>query len=406
MLWNAIHLALSAIRRNLMRSTLTVLGIVIGVAAVIVMVTLGNGATTRVTQDISSLGTNMFMVMPGQEMRGGGGGMREQARLFEAADVEAIELEIGGVRAVAPVSSSSMQVISGNNNWPTSVYGATNAYFDVRNFTIGAGRPFSDNEQKVGSAVCIIGDTVRKEVFGSQDPLGSNMRLQALSCQVIGTLAAKGQNSMGMDQDDLVVVPLRMYQRRISGAGTRYITEMMVGIRDGSDSSSVISDVTRLLRQRRKIQPGKEDDFNVRDPAELVAMLTGTTKTMTMLLGAVAAVSLLVGGIGIMNIMLVSVTERTREIGVRLAIGAFEHDVLTQFLIEAVVLSSFGGLAGISLGLGGSYLGAKVLGVPFLPDMKMAGISFVFSALVGVLFGFVPARKAAQLDPIDALRHE
>jgi putative ABC transport system permease protein len=406
MLWNAIQLALSAIRRNLMRSTLTVLGIVIGVAAVIVMVTLGNGATAKVTSDISSLGTNMFMVMPGQEMRGMGGGTREQARLFEAADVEAVALEIGGVRAVAPVSSKSMQVISANNNWSTTVNGATNAYFDVRNYAIAAGRKFNETEEQVGGAVCIIGATVQKEVFGTQDPIGSNMRLQTLSCQVIGTLASKGQSGMGMDQDDLVVVPLRMYQRRISGAGTRYISEMMVGTREGSDSTAVISDVTRLLRQRRKIQPGKADDFMVRDPQELISMLTGTTKMMTMLLGAVAAVSLLVGGIGIMNIMLVSVTERTREIGVRLAIGAFEHDVLTQFLIEAVVLSSLGGLTGICLGMGGSYAGAQVLNVPFLPDMKMAGISFVFSALVGVLFGFVPARKAAQLDPIDALRHE
>jgi putative ABC transport system permease protein len=404
MLWNAITLALAAIRRNLMRSTLTVLGIVIGVAAVIIMVTLGNGATARVTADISSLGANMLMIMPGQERRGMGGGMREEAKLFEISDVEALRDEVPGVSFVAPTVSKTMQVIYGNANWSTSVNGVDNAYLKVRNWTLASGREFSDAELSSGAAVCIIGATPRKELFGAGDPIGVSIRLQSISCQIIAVLQTKGQAAMGMDQDDLVLTPLRTFQRRISG--NRYISSLMVGVREGSTSSVVSADAERLLRQRRKLQPNQENDFMLRDPQELISTLTGTTRLLTMLLGAVAAVSLLVGGIGIMNIMLVSVTERTREIGIRLAIGAFDHDVMTQFLVEAVVLSSLGGVMGITMGLVVSILGAKALDVPFMPDVNIAIISFVFSAVVGVLFGFVPARKAAQLDPIEALRHE
>ena len=404
MLWNAILLALAAIRRNLMRSTLTVLGIIIGVAAVIIMVTLGNGATARVTSDISSLGANVLMVMPGQERRGMGGGQREEAKLFEASDVEAIRDEAPGVSGVAPSASKTMQAIYGNGNWSTTVNGVDNAYFTVRSWTLASGRQFTDAELTAGSAVCVLGNTVRKQLFADHDPIGSNIRLQAISCQVIGVLQTKGQAGMGMDQDDLVLTPIKMYQRRISG--DRHISGLMIGVRSDSQSSAVSAQVERLLRQRRRIQPGKENDFVIRDPQELISTLTGTTKLLTMLLGAVAAVSLLVGGIGIMNIMLVSVTERTREIGVRLAIGAFDRDVMTQFLVEAVVLSSLGGLMGITIGILVSVLGARALDVPFIPNPNIAVIAFVFSAMVGVLFGFVPARRAAMLDPIEALRHE
>ncbi|MBS1874485.1 MAG: ABC transporter permease [Acidobacteria bacterium] len=404
MLWNAILLALAAIRRNLMRSTLTVLGIIIGVAAVIIMVTLGNGATARVTSDISSLGANVLMVMPGQERRGMGGGQREEAKLFEASDVEAIRDEAPGVSGVAPSASKTMQAIYGNGNWSTTVNGVDNAYFAVRSWALASGRQFTDAELTAGSAVCVLGNTVRKQLFADHDPIGSNIRLQAISCQVIGVLQTKGQAGMGMDQDDLVLTPIKMYQRRISG--DRHISGLMIGVRSDSQSSAVSAQVERLLRQRRRIQPGKENDFVIRDPQELISTLTGTTKLLTMLLGAVAAVSLLVGGIGIMNIMLVSVTERTREIGVRLAIGAFDRDVMTQFLVEAVVLSSLGGLMGITIGILVSVLGARALDVPFIPNPNIAVIAFVFSAMVGVLFGFVPARRAAMLDPIEALRHE
>lgn len=404
MIWNAVILAVAAIRRNLMRSTLTVLGIIIGVAAVIIMVTLGNGATARVTSEISSLGTNMLMIMPGQEARGMAGGSREEARLFESSDIEALRDEVPGVTAVAPTASKSMQVIYGNSNWSSTVYGVDNNYLKVRTWALASGRDFSENELTAGSAVCLLGGTVRKQLFGDRDPVGLNLRLQSISCQVIGVLQTKGQSGMGMDQDDLVLAPLRMYQRRISG--TRYITTILIGKREGSDSSKVNTDVAKLLRQRRKIEPGHPDDFMVRDPQELISTLTGTTQLLTMLLGAVAAVSLLVGGIGIMNIMLVSVTERTREVGVRLAIGAFEQDVMTQFLVEAIVLSSLGGLLGIGIGLGVSILGAGALEVPYRPDFNITLIAFVFSLMVGVVFGFAPARKAARLDPIDALRHE
>ena len=404
MLWNGMVLALVAIRRNLMRSSLTVLGIVIGVAAVIIMVTLGNGATARVTSDISSLGANMLMVMPGQERRGMGGGMREEAKLFENVDVEALRSEIPGISSVAPTASKSMQVIYGNANWSTTVNGVDNSYLTVRNWGLASGREFSKAELTAGGAVCILGATVRKELFADQDPIGGSIRLQSISCQVVGLLQTKGQAAMGMDQDDLVLTPLRTFQRRISG--TRFVSSLMVGVRPGSTSTDVAADVDRLLRQRRKIQPNQENDFMVRDPQELISTLTGTTRLLTMLLGAVAAVSLLVGGIGIMNIMLVSVTERTREIGIRLAVGAFDQDVMTQFLVEAVVLSSFGGIAGIAIGMLVSYLGANAMDVPFIPNANIAVISFVFSAIVGVLFGFVPARKAARLDPIEALRRE
>ncbi len=402
MIWNAVVLALMAIRRNVMRSTLTILGIVIGVAAVIIMVTLGNGATAQVSTDISKLGSNMLMIHPGQDR--GPGAIREQARLFEADDIEAIKDEVSGIVAVAPASSSSMQAVYGNENYSTTVYGNDNAYLTVRSWKVASGREFSDTELSSGKAVCIIGDTVRKEVFKTADPIGLKMRLKTISCQVIGLLEAKGQSSFGMDQDDLVLIPLHTYQRRVSA--NRYISSIYVSARSSDLTQRVKKDITQLLRQRRKIADNQPDDFNVRDTQELISTLTGTTKLLTMLLGAVAAVSLLVGGIGIMNIMLVSVTERTREIGIRLAIGALEKDVMTQFLVEAIVLSSFGGLMGITGGLGISILGAKLLNVPFLLDMDIVLISFTFSAVVGVVFGYFPARQAARLDPIEALRHE
>ncbi len=402
MIWNAVVLAFMAIRRNVMRSTLTILGIVIGVAAVIIMVTLGNGATAQVSTDISKLGSNMLMIYPGQDR--GPGAIREQARLFEADDIEAIKDEVSGIAAAAPASSSSMQAVYGNENYSTTVYGTDNAYLTVRSWKIASGREFSDTELSSGRAVCIIGDTVRKEVFKTADPVGLKMRLKTISCQVIGLLEAKGQSSFGMDQDDLVLIPLHTYQRRVSA--NRYISSIYVSARSADVTARVKKDITELFRQRRKIAANQTDDFNVRDTQELISTLTGTTKLLTMLLGAVAAVSLLVGGIGIMNIMLVSVTERTREIGIRLAIGALEKDVMTQFLVEAIVLSSFGGLMGITGGLGISILGARLLNVPFLLDMDIVLISFTFSAVVGVVFGYFPASQAARLDPIEALRHE
>ena len=403
MIWNAILLALSAIRRNVLRSVLTVLGVIIGVAAVIAMVTIGNGATASVAAQINTLGENVLTLTPGQQ-RGPTSGLRAEAKLFEESDVAAVSADITGVRAVAPTASKSMQAIYGNANWSTTVYGVNNAYFDVRNWAVQSGREFTDAEIRSGGAVCIIGAKVRKQLFADQDPVGVHIRLQAISCQVIGLLASKGQGGMGMDQDDLVLVPLHTYQRRISG--DRKVSSIQIGVRSGSDTKLVQNEVVTLMRQRRSIQPGQEDDFTVMNSQEFLTTLTSTMQVLTALLGAIAAISLLVGGIGIMNIMLVSVTERTREIGIRLAIGAFDNDVMVQFLVEAVVLASLGGIIGIGIGLAASLVGCLLMRLTFLPDLKIAVVAFVFSALVGVVFGFFPAQKAARLDPIEALRHE
>jgi putative ABC transport system permease protein len=403
MIWETVILALRAIRRNVMRSFLTILGIVIGVAAVITMVTLGDGATEQVRADISSLGSNMLQVRPGQGFRGPGGVRTASAR-FKMDDAEAIEREVSGLEAVAPTADQPAQSIFGNRNWSTSVTGSTNAYLDVRDWTLLDGRTFTEGELHSGRAVCILGATVRRELFGDQDPLGAFIRLDRLSCQVVGVLASKGQSSFGQDQDDMVLVPLKTLQRRI--AGNTEVEAVMVSAVDGVSTETVKEDIERLMRERRRISEGKEDDFHVRDMQEIVSTLTSTTRVLTALLGAVAAVSLLVGGIGIMNIMLVSVTERTREIGTRLAIGALEREVLMQFLIEAVVLSSLGGLFGIILGLSAAALGAHLLMVPFVLNPGIVAVAFLFSASVGVIFGFFPARQAARMDPIEALRHE
>ena len=401
MLWNALLLALREIRRNVLRSFLTVLGIVIGVAAVIVMVTLGGGATAQVTAQIASLGTNLLMVRPGQRM---GFGQMSDAAQFQQADVEAIAREIGAVKAVAPASSAPTTTVYGNQNWSTTINGVDNRYFTVRNWTLAIGREFTDSELRAGSSVCILGDTVRRQLYGAQNPLGSKLRLQKLSCEVIGVLQAKGQSTMGTDQDDLVLMPLRAFQRRI--AGDQDIGLIQVSVREGISTEQVKTDIENLLRVRRHVMPNEDDDFQVLDMKEIADMLAGTTQVLTALLGAVAAVSLLVGGIGIMNIMLVSVTERTREIGIRLAIGALEREVLLQFLVEAVVLASLGGVIGIALALATALLLADMMQIPFVLNLSIVVLAFLFSAAVGVIFGFFPARKAARLDPIEALRHE
>jgi putative ABC transport system permease protein len=403
MVLETIFLAFRQIRRNPLRSSLTVLGIVIGVAAVITMVTLGQGATAKVTADIAKLGSNLLQVRPGQGF-GGPGGARTSSTPFQRSDAEALSRELSGLRAVAPAADRRLQAIYGNQNWSTLVTGTTGAFLTVRDWPLLSGRSFTDAEEQSGAAVCLLGATVRKALFGAADPIGAKVRLGKISFTVVGLLESKGQTSFGMDQDDVVVIPLTGLQRRI--AGNTDVSVIYVSARDGVATSRVQADIERLLRERRRIGPEKEDDFNVRDMQEVANTLTGTTRILTSLLGAVAAVSLLVGGIGIMNIMLVSVTERTREIGTRLAIGALEEDVLLQFLVEAVVLSTFGGLLGIALGLSAGALGAQALGVPFVFKPEIVVIAFAFSAAVGVVFGFFPARKAARLDPIEALRHE
>jgi putative ABC transport system permease protein len=402
MLLNALLLALREIRRNLMRSFLTVLGIVIGVAAVITMVTLGNGATRMVADQISSLGSNLLMVMPGQRL--GPGRDSAGAPKFKSADIEAIEQQVNGLQAVAPVVGSSVTLVAGTQNWSSTVSGTTNAYLVAGNWRLAAGRSFSEDEERAGKAVCIIGNTVRKELFGGQSPLGNAIRVKTFDCEVIGLLAAKGQGGMGQDQDDSVLMPLRTVQRRLTGSLD--IGNVMVSLKDGTNSSLAMAQLRSLLRERRKLADNVDDNFNVMDTKQIAETLSGTIGTMTALLGAVAAVSLLVGGIGIMNIMLVSVTERTREIGIRLAIGALESEVLLQFLIEAVALSAFGGLVGITLAFFACWGLATLMHMPFLFNPGINLTAFAFSAAIGVIFGYVPARRAAQLDPIEALRHE
>ena len=400
MLWNTLLLSLRAITRNVLRSFLTILGVVIGVAAVITMVTLGKGATRSVSDQISIMGSNLLMLRPGQRFGPGA----DVAPNFKLADVEAIRTQISTIDAVAPVASLSVTAVYQARNWSTIVNGSTNDYFRAGNWEIVSGREFSETEERSGRAVCVIGESVRANLFGAQNPVGSDIRIKQFSCEVVGLLKAKGQSAMGSDQDDTVIMPLRTVQRRLTG--TQDVSRLTVAVREGASIDAAKEQLVLLMRERRNIADNEDDNFRVMDTRQIAETLTGTTRILTMLLGAVAAVSLLVGGIGIMNIMLVSVTERTREIGIRLAIGALEREVLLQFLIEAVVLASLGGLIGLALAAGASMTIARMMGIPYLFDPLTNILSFLFSAAIGVIFGFFPARRAAQLDPIDALRHE
>ena len=402
MLFNTLMLALRSIRRNLMRSFLTILGIVIGVSAVITMVTVGNGATQAVQSQISGLGTNLLQVRPGQRMGPGSGG--SSAPAFKDTDAEAIASQIGGVTAAAPEARAAGTLVANGRNWSSVITGSTNDWLTIGNWTLASGRLFTEGELRAGAAVCLIGETVRREIYGNSPVLGEQLRVKQISCEVVGVLASKGQGAFGNDQDDLVFMPLKTLQRRITG--NTQVDTLLVSMAEGSDTTRVKASMTQLLRELRKLSSTDENNFNVLDTKQLADTLSGTTETMTMLLGAVAAVSLLVGGIGIMNIMLVSVTERTREIGLRLAIGALEREVLLQFLIEAVVLAALGGLIGIVLAIAASLGLSAMMGVPYAFNTGVNLLSFLFSAGIGVLFGYFPARRAARMDPIEALRHE
>ena len=406
MLYSVFMLALRSVQRNVLRSFLTVLGIVIGVSAVITMVTLGNGATQAIESQITSLGTNLLLVMPGQRGPGGGGGGGGGVPQFTEADALAIASQIGGVAAVAPQGRASVIVVANGRNWSTSVTGSTNEWFKTGNWKLVSGRIFEADEQLAGSAVCIIGETVRREIFGGtvgQTGLGQQLRVKQFSCVVVGILASKGQSGMG-DQDDAVLLPLHTLQRRVTGSTK--VSTLSVSMEDGSDSTPLKASLRQLLRERRKLTESDDDNFNIFDTQQLAETLSSTMGVLTSLLGAVAAVSLLVGGIGIMNIMLVSVTERTREIGLRLAVGALEGEVLLQFLIEAVVLSALGGVIGVVIATAASYGLSIYMAVPYAFDPSINLLALVFSAAIGVLFGYFPARRAARMDPIEALRHE
>ncbi|NYT41114.1 ABC transporter permease [Sphingomonas sp. R-74633] len=395
-------LAIRSILRHKLRSILTALGIIIGVAAVVTMVTLGKATTAAVQQQISALGTNILQIRPGQGFGRGGGGPRPPD--FKEDDVTAIRRQITGVTAVAPQAQSTATVIYNGANWSTTINGTTNDYFKVQPWPLVEGRYWNNTEEQAGKAVCIIGNTIRTNLFHGGAAVGDRIRVNGVSCDVIGIVSTRGQAGFGGDQDDVIIMPIKQVQRRFTG--TRDIRLMLVGTDPDYDSAQVQASITDLLRQRRNITGGKDDDFNIFDTAQISATLTGTTTLLTQIVAAVAGISLVVGGIGIMNIMLVSVTERTREIGIRLAIGAVAAEVLMQFLVEAVVLSMLGGVIGLLLAQMAVALMSWLGSLPFLFDIQINVIAFAISAIIGVVFGYFPARRAASLNPIDALRHE
>ncbi len=401
MWWATFLMAVSALRRNVMRSALTTLGIVIGVASVIAMVTLGRSATVSIQSNIASLGTNMLILMPGADRHGP---VSVGASSFTADDVRALRVELPDLAGIAPTASKGVLAVYGNNNYNTVAYGSTNELFRVRNYRVVKGRDFSDAELAGGSPVCVLGDTVRRQVFGAQDPLGEVIRVGKTTCTVVGLLEPKGQSSFGPDQDDFLVMPLTTVQRRL--IGNTDVGVIFVAVKEDSALTRTKLQIEAFLRERRRVQPGQRDDFAVQDTREIAKTMGTVTGVLTALLGAVAGVSLLVGGIGIMNIMLVSVTERTREIGTRLAIGALAREVLLQFLVESVLLCFFGGVLGVGIGLVGSYAATRALSLSFTVDPSIVVVAFVFSAVIGIVFGYVPARRAARLNPIEALRHE
>jgi putative ABC transport system permease protein len=403
MLTNAFLIATKEIKRNILRSFLTILGIVIGVASVIAMVMIGDGTTANVQQSISKLGTNMLTLKVGQERRGP---PREDnsAKPFTEGDINAIKNELQNIKAVAAENSSRMNIVYGNKSSSASVIGTNNDYFIIKDWETTDGRIFDENELNNGKSSCIVGTSVVKQLFADENPMGMNIRLKNLSCNIIGVLKSKGAAAFGNDQDEIIIVPLKMFQQKIKG--DKDVSSILISITDGDLINNAKTEITSLMQERRSLKVDEADNFHIRDMQETLSAMTSTTKMLTYLLGSIAGISLLVGGIGIMNIMLVSVTERTREIGTRLAIGAMENEVLLQFLVEAIVLSTLGGIIGIILGLGIGSLSVNMMDLPFILNKQIILISFIFSTLIGVFFGYFPARKAARLNPIDALRYE
>ena len=403
MLGTTVLLALNEIRRHLLRSFLTVLGIVIGVAAVVMMVTLGNGATQAVQKEVSALGSNLLYVLPNPALGRGAGALRPPP--FDMGDVAAIGSQIAGVTAAAPQETAGRTVVREGRNWNTTITGTTADYLRIQNWKPAEGAVFTPADEQAGRAVCLLGSTVRDSLFGPEQAVGTAIRVGAISCTVGAVMAKRGSGpNVGSDPNDSVVMPLKAVQRRLTG--TRDIGLIVVGIDARYDSKSVQAAVESLLRERRRIAPDATSDFRIFGTEEFAQSLGKITGILTGFMGAVGGVSLLVGGIGIMNIMLVSVIERTREIGIRLAIGAVAREVLLQFLVEAVVLSCLGGIIGLVIALLGGLALAPLLGVPFTFNWQLNLGAFLFSGLIGVVFGYFPARRAASLNPIDALRHE
>ena len=403
MLLNALLIAIKEIRRNILRSILTILGIVIGVASVIAMVMIGDGTTANVTANIEKLGSNMLNVRVGQEKRGA---PRDDnsAKPFKIEDITAIKNEVSNLKGLTAENSSMANVVFGNKSNSSLIVGTTNDYFIIKDWEVEQGRIFEEGELSSGKSVCILGTTVVKNLFGDENPIGATIRIKNFPCSVIGVLASKGASSFGRDQDEVVITPLKMYQRKIQG--NLDVSSIIVSVMEEKYIEDAKAQIISLMQDRRAVKVGEADNFHIRDMKDILNTMTSTTKMLTYLLGSIAAISLLVGGIGIMNIMLVSVTERTREIGIRLAIGAMQSEVLLQFLIEAIVLSTWGGIIGIFLGLGVGYGVVQIFELPYIINTQIILISFIFSTLIGVVFGYFPARKAARLNPIDALRYE
>lgn len=406
MILNAFFLAFRQIKRNFLRSFLTMLGIIIGVGAVIVMIALGNGTTLAITEQMSSLGSNILLIFPARDQTPGRGGRKQ----FMLKDVEDLKLQVGHLtRAIAPVTSTSLLAQFRQNNTQTEIFGIDEDYLIATNWEIAQGRKFSKEEYKAGSNVCMIGGSVLKNLFNNDlsNALGSRIKLGNIVCDCIGVLESKGQGAWGNDQDDVILLPLKTYQRSISKSDSLYnINRLMVSLKDDINSTTALNQISMALQQIRNIKKGQKNDFEIMDTKQILEIMKNTTNNLTLFLGAIAGVSLIIGGIGIMNIMLVSVTERTKEIGTRLAIGALQSEVLLQFLIEAITLSSLGGILGIILAFFASLGISHLMDIPFSFDYSVALFAFLFSAFIGILFGYIPAKRASKLNPIDALRHE
>lgn len=409
MVFNAFLLAFRQIRRNLLRAFLTMLGIIIGTGSVIVMISLGNGTTQQIKDNISSLGSNILMIMPSRGLDTSGQSLR---RYFNQQEVDLIRDRVYGIRALSPMGEGSALIQYKQNSKETETYGVIGDYFIAGNWDMAEGREFRDDEYKSGANVCIIGDSVKNALFKNDEPLGAKIKVGnkegSIICECVGVLAGKGQGVMGNDQDDVIVFPLKSYLRTLGRAKTSInnINRITISLEDGINSKQKTQEIRQVLNEIRNINDSKSSNFEIRDTKQIEETLADTTRMLTLFLGAIAGVSLIVGGIGIMNIMLVSVTERTKEIGTRLAIGALESEVLLQFLIEAIVISSCGGLIGIILSFVISFALANAFELPFVYSIPVAVIAFLFSAFIGILFGYLPARRASQLNPIDALRHE
>jgi putative ABC transport system permease protein len=403
MLTNALLQALREIRRNLMRSLLTAMGIVIGIASVIAMVNIGKGASLSITSSISKLGSNILFLSPGQQH--GPGGQSAVAVPFKTKDVDVLRESITALEAISAVESATMTALYGDQNYQTSIKGVVNDYFSIQEFTFKEGRDFTSSELRSGLNSCILGKTVVDKLFvKGEDPIGKKLRLQKFSCEVVGVLSPKGANTFGMDQDDVILVPLKMFLRRISGNENIHL--IMAKVKANIPLEEATVQIQQLMHERRHLKADEEDNFSVRNMSALLDTIGQITGMLTIMLGAVAAISLIVGGIGIMNIMLVSVTERTREIGIRMAIGAMPQDILIQFLIEAVVLSGLGGIVGVIFGISITIIVSHFMHFALIIDPTITIVSLLFSMLIGIVFGIIPARKASDMNPIDALRYE